>query len=184
MRPEPQPRSPTTTSGSSSAGSELQIARRAEQLAAQAIPLVGDVGEERLGVAHAALQHLLAPAQVELHGHRLREVFAHDLPEAPRALVELVDRERVAATRAVAARGDPARVGQQLEMPGDRRLRQRERVAELDDRQLDAAQAQQHAPARSVGEQAEIAREGAAQGSWWRCERLPSVNPDYSESGL
>ena len=41
-------------------GQELQVARRAEQLAAQAVPLVGDVGEERLACrARAALQHLL-----------------------------------------------------------------------------------------------------------------------------
>ena len=50
-----------------------------------------------------------APAQVEAHGDRVREALAHELPEPPRALVEPVDRERVAAARAVAPRAPPSR---------------------------------------------------------------------------
>ena len=109
--------------------------------------------------AAAAVQHLLAPAPVEAHGDRLGEALVDDRPEPLRALVELVDREHVAAARAVAPRRDPARVGEQLEVPRDRRLRQRERVAELDDGQLDLVEAGEHAPARAVGEQAELAEE-------------------------
>ena len=128
-RPDPQPRSPTVTPGSSRAGQQLQVARLAVQDVAQPIPLAGDVGEERGRVALAAVQHLLAPAQVEPHRHGLREALAHELPEPTRGLVELIHREGVAPARAVATGGDPACVREQLEMARCGGLRQRERVA-------------------------------------------------------
>ena len=148
-------------SGSSSAGRSCRSLVSPNSSPRSAVPLVGDVGEERLGVAlAAALQHLLAPAQVEADGERLGEALVHELPEPARALVEPVDRERVDAARAVAARVDPARVGELLEVARDGGLRQRERVAELDDGHLDAVEARQHAPARGVGEQTELPEEG------------------------
>ena len=45
-------------------------------------------------------------------------------------------------------------------MAGDGGLRQRERLAQLDDGHLDAVEARQHAPARGVGEQAELPEQG------------------------
>ena len=140
-------------------GQEPEVAGGSEELTAQPVPLVRDVREERLGVALAALQHLLAATPVERHGDRLGEALVHDLPEPLRALVELVDRERVATARAVAARRDPARVGELLEVARDRRLRQGERVAQLDDRQLDPVETREHSPARGVGEQTELGEE-------------------------
>ena len=128
----------------------------------------------------APVQHLLAPAQVEPHGDRVREALAHELPEPARGLVELVDRERVVAARAVAPGGDPAGVGEQLEVPRDGGLRQRERVAQLDDRQLDAVEAREHAAARGVGEQAELAEQAAVSG----CSAERRAAASIRQSGL
>ena len=107
----------------------------AEELVAQAVPLAGRAGEERLRGGAPSVEHA---------GQR-RASAAPPGPSRPgrgrpaRALRRLGQRRGihgVEAAGALAARGHPAAVRQRLQVPADGRLRQPQHLAQLGDRQL------------------------------------------------
>ena len=74
------------------------------------------------------------------------------LPQPPRRRIELGELQRVKPARAIAPRLHPAFVGERLEMPADRRLRQLQHRAELRDRELVTLEQRQHAAAHGIGQ--------------------------------
>ena len=82
------------------------------------------------------------------------DLLAQQRPQPPRRRVALVERQRVVAARAVAARRDPAGVRQRLQVPADGGLRQLQHGAELRHRQLVPLEQQQHPAAGRIRERA------------------------------
>ena len=141
----------------------------AEQLVAQPIPLSGRRREEFLRF-RAPLGENRLDAALVLRGGRCRtDLFANERPEPPGGRIEVVARHRVEIARAFGARRNPAGVGEGLQMPADRRLRELHDAAQLRHGQLVPVEQQQNAAARRIGERGEVIEDGRG---------LQSVNPD------
>jgi hypothetical protein len=137
-----------------------QLGARAEQLGPHLVPLRRGAREEllrpRVAVGEDALHALRVAAR---RGQRLR-LLAHGRPQATRRAIERAQVEAVAVGRAVAARREPAGVGEDLEVPAHRRLRQLHDGAQLGHRQLMALQQEEQPRADGIGEGREAVVEG------------------------
>ena len=184
IRPEPQPRSPTTASGASRAGrmrrslvAPNSSARRSSHWPA-AVEKNGTVSSAG-GRSTCSQRRRSWPPRAT----RTRRGARGRAPRAAARGVEPVDGEPVVARRAVAASGHPAGVAERLQVPRDGALRQREGVAQLGDGQLDAIEAgEQAAPGgrRRAGPSSPSSGGSGVPGRRGG-RRLPSVNPDYCE---
>ena len=124
----------------------------AEQIVADAIPLAGRRGEELLRLGAPLGERRLQPPLILRRGRRRSDLLAHQQPQPPRRGIEILARHRVEVAGAFGARRHPAAVGQRLEVPADRGLRQLDDAAQLGHRQLVPIEQQQHPAARAVGQ--------------------------------
>ena len=111
----------------------LQVRGAAEQLLAQLVPLAG--APTRRTPATCVWRRASTPLAAAARPGRRRGVrltCSRSSDQSRRvAGLALVERQRVVAARRLAARGDPARVRQRLEVPADRGLRQLQDRAQL-----------------------------------------------------
>jgi hypothetical protein len=103
----------------------------AEQFVPQPVPLTGGRGEKLLRSRPPLGERGLEPPLILRRRGRWPDLLANQQPESSGRGVEIVARHRVDVARPLGARPDPAGVGQRLEMPAHRRLRQLHDAAEL-----------------------------------------------------
>jgi hypothetical protein len=116
--------------------------------------------EERLGLGLSPLEDLLEPAVIVGRRGRSRDLFADDLPETFRRVVDFCERQCVEASCAVASRGDPLTVEKSFQMPADCRLRELHDVAEFRNCELPALEDGEHAHANRIGKDCELIDDG------------------------
>ena len=148
----------------------LEVEGRTEQLLPQAVPLPGRGREELLRFRPPLGEHALQAVVILRGGTRAAHLFAHEQPQPAGRRVEAFPRHRVEPARALRTRRDPPGVGQRLEVPADRGLRQLQHGAQLGDRQLMRLEQQEQPVTRDVGQCREVVEDGGALSQ--------SVNPD------
>ena len=157
----PQPRSPTVQRRIEQRRQRVQRRGAAEQLPAQPIPLPRGRGEKLLRLASAAGRGRPLSRRASWSAPGVAgDLLAQQRPQPARVRVALVQRQRVVAAGAVAARRHPARVRQRLQVPADRRLRQLQHRAQLRDRQLVPLEDEQHPAAGRIRQRREVVENG------------------------
>src|SRR5262249_46942942 len=141
----------------------LQMRGRTKQIGAELVPLPGSALEELLRLRLASGEYIFQPPRILIRPCRGADLIAQQRPQ-PTRMIAIVQRYRVVATRAVAARDYPSAVGQGLQMTADRRLRELKDRTQLRDGQLVTLQKQQHAAAGRIREGAEVVKNGRTYG--------------------
>ena len=138
----------------------MQVHPLAEHLAPQAVPLAGGRAEERLRPG-LALGEDRRQALIVLRGTpHPRRLLPEQPPEATGGGVEALERHAVEPARALGPGGHPPIVGQHLQVPAHRRLRELQHRAQIGDGELVALDEPERAGPRRVGERAHPAEHG------------------------
>ena len=167
--PVPQPRSAIDRVLGQQRQERRLRERVAVELRAQLVPLVRGAGEEGSAAPGVALgQTALEPQPVVLDRGPALRLVAREQPQLARGRVRLPRRLPVEPRRALRAALHPALVRQHLQVPADRRLRQRQGVAEVGDAQLAPLQQPQDAQPRRVGEARHPAQQGVGASGLFR----------------
>ena len=178
--PVPQPRSATVHRAAAARAAPRRATALAVHLGAELVPRPGGAREE-------------APRPVAPRPDRRRAAPRPAATAAHPSLSARVERARAAARPASSAlacrRGrcvpcaparEPALLGEDLQVAADRRLREREHLAQLEDRELLALEHVQEPQPRRVGEGVHPAEEGLgrAGGEAGEAAGRASINPD------
>ena len=158
VSPVPQPRSPIVQRESISAGSacSAEAAPNSSRRSRSHCPAADAKNSSDL-LCRRPSTPFSRRASWSAPGRR-RDLLAQQRPEPPRVRVALVERERVVAAGAVAARRDPARVRQRLQVPADGRLRQLQHGAQLGHRQLVPLENEQHPAPRRIRQRGQVVK--------------------------
>jgi hypothetical protein len=172
---------------------------RAEQLVAEAAPLAGSAGEERLRGGAPGVEHAGQAASVRRSPGRGSDLASHDLPQPLGRIRQRRSVHGVEPARRLAPRRHPAAVGQGLQVPADGRLRQPKHLAQLRNGQLVRFQHRQDAHTGGVREHGELVEDGSGHSrsgigagvthpssrmKEYTPERPPSTRPESIDSGV
>ena len=154
--PVPQPRSPTTQRSSRSAGSACRCEAAPNRSSRSLSHWPAADSKNSSDFDRRPRQDALEPPRVLIRPGRRADLVPQQGPQPPRRRVALVERQGVVPARALAARHDPVRISQRLQMPAHRGLRQLKDRAELRHRQLMPIQQEQHPAPRGVREDRQV----------------------------
>src|SRR5581483_9140900 len=145
-------------------GEREEIEAVAEHLAPDAVPLSGLRAEERLRLRLSRREHAREAAVVLIGDRQRRRLLAEEGPEAARRRLERLGRHPVETARTLGTRGDPALVGEDLQVPADGRLRRLQDGAELGDRELVSLDEPEAAEPGGVRQRAHPGEDGRCRG--------------------
>ena len=134
---------------------------RAEQLVAEAAPLAGRAGEERLRGGAPGLEDAGQAPRVRRGAGRRADLAADDLPQPLRRIRQRRGVHGIEPAGRLAAGGHPAAVRQRLEVAADGRLRQPQHLAQLRDGELVRLEHGEDAHAGGVREDGELVEDGS-----------------------